>query len=43
VLAGRAALESHARELLEVVGISPRPASAAPISSIAQPTHDWID
>jgi DNA-binding MarR family transcriptional regulator len=40
---GRAALESHARELLAAVGISPRPALATPLTSIAQPTHDWID
>jgi DNA-binding MarR family transcriptional regulator len=40
---GRAALEEHARQLLAAVGVASRPAQEGPITSIPQPSDDWID
>ena len=40
---GRAALEAHARQLLEAVGIAARDAHVEPVTSIPQPSDEWID
>ena len=40
---GRAALEEHARQLLAAVGVAPREARPEPITSIPQPSDEWID
>jgi len=40
---GRTALEEHARQLLEAVGIAPRDRHSEPVHSIPQPSDEWID
>jgi DNA-binding MarR family transcriptional regulator len=40
---GRAALEEHARQLLAAVGVAPREPRAEPVTSIPQPSDEWID
>jgi DNA-binding MarR family transcriptional regulator len=40
---GRAALEEHARQLLVAVGVAPRIPRPEPITSIPQPSDEWID
>ena len=40
---GRAALEEHARQLLAAIGVAERPAEHEPITSVPQPSDEWID
>ena len=40
---GRAALEDHARQLLAAIGVAERPPRHEPITSIPQPSDEWID
>lgn len=40
---GREALEEHAMQLMAAVGVAPRTARETSISSVPQPTDEWID